>query len=114
MWSSLTSSPAQPSPATHPGSPDVPSMAGTPEGHVSCSYGCGPSKWQPLEPARGRCEGWGGKAAHLEEAVVVHHAILRVQEREQRVLGVQQHLALPLLLALYALVPPLLQGQDLF
>lgn len=73
-----------------------------------------PASGSPWSQPEVGAKGGGGKAAHLEEAVVVHHAILRVQEREQRVLGVQQHLALPLLLALYALVPPLLQGQDLF
>lgn len=37
---------------------------------------------------------------YLEEAMVVDHAILVVQEREERVLCVQQHLPLPLLLSL--------------
>jgi hypothetical protein len=54
-----------------------------------------------------------GQVTHLEEPVVVDHAILRVQQREQRVLSVQQHLALPLLLALYALLAPLLKSKDL-
>lgn len=37
---------------------------------------------------------------YLEEAMVVDHAILVVQERKERVLCVQQHLPLPLLLGL--------------
>lgn len=45
--------------------------------------------------------------------MVVDHAILCVQQGEQRVLGVQQHLALPFLLALYSLLTPLLKGEDL-
>lgn len=51
--------------------------------------------------------------AYLEESMVVDHAILRVQQGEQRVFGVQQHLALPFLLALYSLLAPLLKGEDL-
>ena len=59
---------------------------------------------------------WGGGgrgATHLEEPVVVNHPVLRVEEGEQGVLGVQQHLALPLLLAFNSLVAPLLKGKDL-
>lgn len=52
-------------------------------------------------------------APHLEEAMVVDHAILCVQQGQQRVLGMQQHLALPLLLALNSLLAPLLKGEDL-
>jgi hypothetical protein len=59
----------------------------------------------------GRARGVG--ATYLEEPMVVDHAILCVQQREQRVLGMQQHLALPLLLALYSLLTPLLKGEDL-
>ena len=59
---------------------------------------------------------WGGGgrgATHLEEPMVVNHPVLRVEEGEQGVLGVQQHLALPLLLAFNPLVAPLLKGKDL-
>lgn len=52
-------------------------------------------------------------ATHLEEAVVMDHPVLSVQQGQQRVLGVQQHLALPFLLALYSLLSSLLQGEDL-
>lgn len=41
------------------------------------------------------------------------HPILVVQERQQRVLRVQQHLPLPLLLSLPRTVRSLLQRQDL-
>lgn len=60
-------------------------------------------------PGRARNVG----ATHLEEAMVVDHAILCVQQGEQRVLGMQQHLALPFLLALYSLLAPLFKGEDL-
>lgn len=54
--------------------------------------------------------GW----AYLEKAVVVDHPILAVQEGEEGVLGVQQHLALTLLLGLGAFVVPVLQSEDLW
>ena len=45
--------------------------------------------------------------------MVVHHSILVMEQREEGVLGVQQHLPLPLLLGLPGRVSPLLQRQDL-
>ena len=45
--------------------------------------------------------------------MVVDHAILGVQQGEQGVFGMQQHLALSFLLALYPLLTPLLKGEDL-
>lgn len=45
--------------------------------------------------------------------MVMHHSILVVQERQQRVFRVQQHLALPFLLCLSRRVCALLQGQNL-
>ena len=64
-------------------------------------------------PQRASQDGGGRDAAYLEEPVVVDHPVLRVEEGEQRVLGVEQHLALPLLLAFNSLVAPLLKGEDL-
>lgn len=60
---------------------------------ASCSmYRRGPSRGRPQEPARSGGRGKGGQAApsatHLEEPVVVNHAVLRVEEGKQRVLGV--------------------------
>ena len=52
--------------------------------------------------------------AYLEESVMVHHPVLAVQQRQQGVLRVEQHLALPLLLVLPGRVAALLQGQDLW
>ena len=59
-------------------------------------------------PSRASRGGGGRGATYLEEPVVVNHPVLRVEEGEQGVLGVQQHLALPLLLAFNSLVAPLL------
>lgn len=46
--------------------------------HPACRAGC----WRDPPP------GDGPSATHLEEPVVVNHAVLRVEEGEQRVLGV--------------------------
>lgn len=43
---------------------------------------------------------FSGNWVYLEEAVVVDHPVLVVQERQERVLRVQQHLPLSLLLSL--------------
>lgn len=92
--------------------------AGVPGGHVGKLLHV--QMWPQQGAAPGASQGWeegGGTGSpsvtHLEEPVVVNHAVLRVEEGKQRVLGVQQHLALPFLLAFYSLVPPLLKGKDL-
>lgn len=45
--------------------------------------------------------------------MMVDHSILVVQQREERIFCMQQHLPLPLLLSLPSRVHPLLQRQDL-
>lgn len=52
-------------------------------------------------------------SVYLEEAVMMDHPILVVQQRKEGVLCVQQHLPLPLLLSLPSRVHSLLQRQDL-
>lgn len=50
---------------------------------------------------------------YLEEPVVVNHSVLVVQQREEGVLRMQQHLPLPLFLSLPSTVHALIQRQDL-
>lgn len=43
---------------------------------------------------------------YLEEPVMVNHSLLVVEQGKERILRVQQHLALSLLLGLYAFITP--------